>query len=109
MANTGTELILFNSSAPPVFAAADFTEDGLVNGADLTAWKTGYGTAPGATHGDGDANSDGAVGGFDFLVWQRQFGAGGPATPTIASVPEPGAIGLALLAVVGAATRLRKR
>ena len=91
--------------APPVvtppdnFLEADFDEDGSVDGDDLVAWRGGFGT--GATKATGDADADGDVDGSDFLVWQRQVGTTPPAVGAVGAVPEPGALVLALGAVVG--------
>lgn len=76
------------------FLAADFDEDGDVDGEDLAKWEIGYGTASGAVHMDGDADHDHDVDGVDFLIWQQQFGSG--TTPLAAStaVPEPSSAGL---------------
>ena len=75
------------------FAAADFNEDGVVDGDDLAAWETGYGN--GIDKENGDADLDGDVDGADFLVWQRQVTAGGAVAAT-GSVPEPAALWLAM-------------
>ncbi|RIK88922.1 MAG: hypothetical protein DCC67_00100 [Planctomycetota bacterium] len=77
----------------PVHAAADFDEDGDVDGADLAAWRQGFPIAAGALKSHGDADADGDVDGADFLVWQRQRA---PASPA-AAVPEPAAFALAWL------------
>lgn len=77
---------------------ADFDENGVVNNADLAAWRSGYGDAT-ATHGDGDANGDQRVDGADFLAWQRQFG-GNSADAATAPVPEPAAWLLAIGAML---------
>jgi T5SS/PEP-CTERM-associated repeat protein len=69
------------------FVAADFDENGVVNGADLTRWKTGFGANSSATHTQGNADGDQDVDGADFLVWQRQLGA-----MAVGPVPEPAAI-----------------
>jgi hypothetical protein len=73
---------------------ADFNNDGVVNASDLTAWKSNFGLASGATKAQGDANNDGHIDGADFLVWQRAMGAGS-ATTIATTVPEPTAIALA--------------
>jgi hypothetical protein len=86
------------------FLPGDFDENNAVNGADLTTkWTPGFGTATGAAHMNGDANGDGAVNGADYLIWQQQFGT----VPVIGSVPEPGALALALVAL-GCLTRFRR-
>jgi hypothetical protein len=68
--------------------AADFNGNGVVDGADLASWKSGFGTPSGAAKTSGDADGDGDVEGAEFLAWQREAGtpaAAGAAAP----VPEP--------------------
>jgi pectate lyase len=89
-------------NAPSVFDVADFNGDGLVNGDDLTNWRTGFGTPTGAGRTQGDADLDGDVDGNDFLVWQQRLGNGSPALSASNAVPEPTAIALAGLAVLAA-------
>jgi DNA polymerase III psi subunit len=57
---------------PP--SVADFNGSSIVDGQDLTAWKSNAGQSVGASAAQGDANSDGAVDGTDFLAWQRAVG-----------------------------------
>jgi endonuclease/exonuclease/phosphatase family metal-dependent hydrolase len=95
--------VSFEVLAP--FLAADFDEDGFVDGDDLTTWKTNYGLASGATKTNGDANLDGVVDGADFLLWQRQFNAAGNVLAS-SSVPEPGA---ATMLVAGFALLFQRR
>ena len=81
---------------------ADFTEDGVVDGADLAAWEVGYGATSLAQHGDGDADGDGDVDGADFVVWQRQLGSSANAGAIAnAAVPEPSTCTLVLLTLLG--------
>jgi hypothetical protein len=77
----------------------DFNRDGVVNGADLTNWKTGFGTIGSATHTQGDADGDADVDGAEFLTWQRQLGTTS-AAESAATIPEPRASLLTLLALV---------
>jgi hypothetical protein len=85
--------------------AADFNNDGKVNGLDLAAWKTAFG-ATNVGDADNDNDSDGA----DYLVWQRQFGSGGASVAAASAVPEPAAAALLFSAAVGATVigRLRQ-
>jgi hypothetical protein len=78
--------------------AADFNNDGKVNGADLAAWKLAFGPGAGA-----DANNDLKTDGADFLIWQRQFGSGVPAVGAAAAIPEPASAALLALAFAGTA------
>ena len=84
------------------FLAADFTEDGNVNGNDLTRWRAGFGT--GVTHMEGNADGDGDVDGAAFLAWQPQL-----SSPTSAgtntSVPEPACSMLIVLTAAGLCAR----
>jgi hypothetical protein len=92
----------------PIFTA-DFDEDGDVDGADLTRWKTGFGLATGALHTQGDADVDGDTDGADLLVWQRQLGSHA-ALPASAGVPEPSAFWLTIsTAVLALALRQGRR
>jgi autotransporter-associated beta strand protein/probable HAF family extracellular repeat protein len=77
---------------------ADFDEDGDVDGADLTRWRTNFVT--GATHLQGNADGDGDVDGADFLAWQRQAGSPGDVVAT-GAVPEPGSMALAAFLLGG--------
>ena len=48
---------------------ADFNNNGQVNAADLTSWKSAFGA-----NANGDADGDNDSDGADFLLWQQQFG-----------------------------------
>jgi hypothetical protein len=68
-----------------------------VNGADLTPWKSGFGTSITAAHDQGDADGDQDVDGGDFLLWQRQLGMSSP-LPSATNVPEPATLLLVTVA-----------
>jgi hypothetical protein len=87
--------------------SADFDEDGHVRGADLAAWKTGFGMPNGATHPQGDGDGDGDVDGSDFLVWQRQLESPSAFSSTVAA-PEPQSFFLCSLAAYGFAYAHRR-
>lgn len=90
------------------FLAADFDENGFVDGDDLTTWKSNFGLASGATKHLGDANLDGVIDGADFLLWQRQFTAAG-ASPATVGVPEPAGAPLLCCGALGVALRRRRQ
>lgn len=87
------------------FAAADFNDDGFVDGADLAAWQTNFGTASGATKLQGDADFDGDVDGADYLIWQQQWTAPGAGVAAVAEVPEPTGALLLMASLIGIAWR----
>jgi endonuclease/exonuclease/phosphatase family metal-dependent hydrolase len=91
------------------FLDADFNRDGAVDGGDLAAWRTGVGTADGATRAQGDADNDGDVDGADFLIWQQQIGLTTSNIAASAAVPEPRSSGAALWASLVWAVSLRSR
>ena len=83
--------------------AADFDNDGDVDGADLTKWEMDFG-GPGSD-ADGDGDSDGS----DFLIWQQQFGSGVGPVAASQAVPEPSTaillVGMIYLAITVRASR----
>ncbi|HEX6963363.1 MAG TPA: type VI secretion system tube protein Hcp [Lacipirellula sp.] len=83
--------------------AADFDQDGDVDGADLVEWTGDFGVNE-LSDADDDGDSDGA----DLLAWQRQLGSVS-AEAAASSVPEPGAFVLAATSLAVAATLLRRR
>jgi hypothetical protein len=79
-----------------IAAVADFNGNLKVDGPDLAAWRSGFGSTTGTFASgnlDGDSDADGA----DFLLWQRQLGAMLPTA--VHSIPEPGGGLLATFAV----------
>ena len=84
--------------------AADFEEDGDVDGQDLLAWQGGFGMLD-PDHKDGDADLDGDVDGSDFLTWQSQF-QGASLLASQIQVPEPGSL---LLWLTGAGLLCRRQ
>jgi len=82
--------------SPLPMTPGDFNADGLVDAADLAAWRAGLGTAANAGRIDGNADRDNDVDGADFLLWQRNLGTT-DTTPGHA-VPEPTTFQVTLLA-----------
>jgi hypothetical protein len=86
-------------------APGDFDGNGMVNGADLAAWRTNFGDTT-ATLSQGDADADGDVDGRDFLIWQRNVG---PAAVIAAqAIPEPATAALMVFAVAVLFNRHRR-
>ena len=75
------------------FLAADFNQDGNVDGLDLAEWQQAYGM-----NADADADFDGDTDGADFLIWQRQYGQSSSSLVASSSVTVPEPTGLFLLA-----------
>jgi len=89
---------------PPPSLAADFNEDGVVDGGDLTRWRTGFGTTSGATRMQGNADGDQDVDGADFLIWQRQLGrSAAEAAAGVVSEPSTGVLLFGVLSAIGLA------
>ena len=89
---------------------ADFDDDGDVDGADFLVWQRGFGTA--GDNSMGNANGDATIDAADLGIWTAQFGqTAPPASASIAAVPEPTTIGLALasLACLVTASRSGRR
>ncbi|TWT94037.1 hypothetical protein Pla108_37490 [Botrimarina colliarenosi] len=85
----------------------DFNNDGMVDAADYTVYRDNLGLAV-TLPGD---PTPGSVAAADHAVWAANYGAVAPAPAmafaTAASVPEPAAAGLVLIAMAGLATRRR--
>ena len=96
----------YEITAVSITDAADFDDDGDVDGIDFLTWQRGTPVPGFATKSEGDANGDGYVNDLDLGIWQDQFGPGGAEAAAVASVPEPAT--LLLLAMVGLATCLTR-
>jgi hypothetical protein len=76
-------------------ADADFDNDGDVDGADFLIWQQNI-TDAGATPDQGDVDGNGTVDGVDLAAWGVQYG---PAASPVASIPEPAALTMLLVAI----------
>lgn len=76
---------------------------------DFTLIRNNFLTAN--THAMGDVNFDGFVDHADFFVWREAFLSGGGSLSAISwsSVPEPGSVLLAGIAIIGGVAVLRRR
>ncbi|MEQ8209600.1 MAG: hypothetical protein RH917_07190 [Lacipirellulaceae bacterium] len=99
----GTDGLAFATDAGEVIIArgslvqgpsADFDENGIVEGKDFLTWQHSFGI--GSSLSDGDANGDGVVGEADLTIWEDQYSEPSGAA-SVAIVPEPTSIALALL------------
>jgi probable HAF family extracellular repeat protein len=85
----------------PIFG--DYNDDGTVNAADYTVWRDQFGLLVEPGTGP-DANNNGFVDAFDRLIWQENFGDTSLESVSL-PVPEPRAIGLAIVVVIIASAR----
>ncbi|QDV77508.1 hypothetical protein [Botrimarina mediterranea] len=94
-AGTGNDIALTVAS---VALIGDYNGDGLVDAADYTVWRDAVGSNV-AAYAGADGNGDGVVDDEDQAVWANHYGASIEAALAQA-VPEPGGVGLAVLAAI---------
>jgi ELWxxDGT repeat protein len=70
----------------PTALAGDYTDDGIVNGADFLAWQRSFGSAASPAGSGADGDGDGLVGSGDLILWKENFCAGGSLASTQQSV-----------------------
>jgi hypothetical protein len=92
--------------------AGDFDANGVVDAADYTTWRNGYGLLAHETGADG--NHNGIVDGADYVLWRKAMMAGGSGASieSAQSVPEPHAaalLGAIILSYCGFRARRRCR
>lgn len=85
----------------------DFNLDGAVDLQDYSMWRDSVGALGFALPADADRNY--RVNQADYALWQANFGRrwGAAGQFALAAVPEPGAVGLLLLAMFAALWRIR--
>ncbi|MGI9456994.1 MAG: beta strand repeat-containing protein, partial [Aeoliella sp.] len=79
--------------------AGDYNYDGTVDAADYTTWRDTLGQTGAGLAADGDAS--GTIDIADYNLWKTNFGLTAPAALEATTVPEPSALILMLLAMVG--------
>lgn len=86
--------------APAANQPGDYNGDGSVDAADYIVWRNSFGTnvAPGS---GADGSGNGVIDTDDHTLWALYYGAeSGPGSPVdLAAVPEPTAIGTALVSI----------
>ena len=85
---------------------ADANYDGCVDGLDYVIWSNNYEPfVGGKTWPKGDYNGDQIVDGLDYVIWSNNYLQGCPGVP--GAVPEPGALSLLALGLLGLRRRPR--
>lgn len=79
---------------PPLYLAGDFNQDGLVDSADYSVWRTGFGVTYDQQ---------------DYDDWRANYGAVQVESAGYAVVPEPAGVGLCLTLTLTLATAVRRR
>ncbi|WP_425397712.1 esterase-like activity of phytase family protein [Aeoliella sp.] len=91
-------VVAFQAIPPSCMLAGDYDCSGLVDAEDYQSWRDTFGSTE-LLFADG--NGDGQVNLADYTVWRNNLGASA-STATAVVVPEPSAVGPALVLVVGA-------
>ncbi|WP_425397886.1 lamin tail domain-containing protein [Aeoliella sp.] len=88
----------------------DFNDDGVVNIADYVVWRNNLGGDENTVLPAGSGNGNGTVDAADYALWKENFGAESGALAGVqnVSVPEPSALALAALLVIGGGFYLRR-
>ena len=86
----------------------DFNGDLVVDGADYAYWRNNLGANESVLNGTGDQS--GTVDSGDLNLWLQNFGISwaAPASASASTVPEPGAMGLAMLSTIVAGVWRRR-
>lgn len=93
--------VTFATVAPTVLVG-DYNDNGVVDAADYTIYRDNDGTAFSLTNRDPAVTGD--VGPADYTAWANNFGA----TSNAVATPEPGTIGMTLLAAIASIGRSRR-
>ena len=83
----------------------DFNGDGTGDAADYVVWSDNRGAGDESARG-GNGNGTGGVDQADYLLWKNNFG-NTSGSGNSAAIPEPAALSLLLVAVLGALARCR--
>ena len=84
---------------PPIVPTGDYNGDQVVNAADYTVWRNTFGQTV-ANFGDGaDGHADGVIDQQDYEFWKMRFGDVVGSGSAAVTVPEPGALLTAVLAI----------
>jgi MYXO-CTERM domain-containing protein len=110
---TGADVVVFGLAGASGgggggFNIADFDHLNGVTGADLGILTTNFGATPPLTNAQGDTDADTDVDGNDFLKWQTNLGATS-AVANATAAPEPASAALALMGLLAASCRRRRR
>ena len=84
-------------TAPPLVVQGDYNGDQVVDAQDYNVWRGDFGDA--VSQGTGaDGNGNSVIDAGDYVLWRKSVNAGSGSS--LASVPEPSAICLALIGML---------
>jgi len=90
-----SDAVVINSVSVLNLPDGDYDFDGDVDGEDFLVWQRTFGST---TLAEADGNGNGVVDTADLTVWQTGFNAN-TALPSAQSVPEPGTLAIAAVAL----------
>ncbi|QDT68884.1 Phage Tail Collar Domain protein [Planctomycetes bacterium MalM25] len=83
----------------------DYNNNGVVDAADYTVWRDNVGQPAGTLPNDEDG---GDIGPAQYDTWAANYGLPGFTPPPSTAVPEPSAVGLAMLGLIGLSRTTRR-
>jgi hypothetical protein len=113
----GTSILASMGSTNLSLLDGDADLDGDVDGADFLTWQRNFGygegiiagASVGAVRTHGDFNVNRTVDAGDLEVWRSNFGAAASLPSAVAPVPEPAAVALAVIALLGLLVQRRSQ
>ena len=88
--------VAYTAAASP---SGDYNHNGVIDAADYVIWRKTLNSSASPAGSGADGNANGVIDNGDYTYWRERFGTSTAGFATAASVPEPGAAILLLMAV----------